>query len=123
MNEHVLSINEFKEPKVLKDQHSIYTLIIRLLLLEKGISKAHPDMGVGILSRYRNSDIENIDDLKEDIYNQIGRFIPILTVTDIEIEFLEDEKAINISLSMDSNIKYILSADYNTNEIKLVDIL
>ena len=72
MKEHVLSLNNFGMPKVFNDNDSAYVLIIRLILLEPGKFQSHPDMGVGIRSRYRFNNEENfLMNLQNDIKKQI----------------------------------------------------
>ena len=50
-----------KAPKVLDEKDATHTLIVRLILLEKGTYPTHPDMGVGIVSNYRFAFTEELD--------------------------------------------------------------
>lgn len=86
MKEHVLSLNDFNMPKVFNENDSNYVLIIRLFLLEPGKFQSHPEMGIGIRSRYRyNNDESFLVSLQNDINNQINKYLPELTATDITV--------------------------------------
>ena len=72
MNAHLLSLNDFSMPKVLTGTNAMYTKIVYLLLLEPGKFQSHPTMGVGLRSRYRYNNSENLlQNLHLDIQDQI----------------------------------------------------
>lgn len=86
MKEHVLSLNDFGMPKVFDENDSAYIAIIRLLLLEPGKFQSHPEMGVGIKSRYRyNTDDDFLVTLQNDINNQINKYLPELISTNVTV--------------------------------------
>lgn len=58
---------------------------MRLILLEPGTYQTHPTMGVGIVSRYRFGNIEDINILQSDIENQISMYLPELQGVDVEL--------------------------------------
>lgn len=84
--EHLLSVNSYQEPKVLYDNNAAYTLIIRLLLLEPGKDKDRPEMGVGLVSKYRYITTDKIDTLRTDLTNQIRTYLPDFSMVDVNIE-------------------------------------
>lgn len=75
-HEYTFSVDEFGEPIVLKNGEAIATVLARLLLLEPGTIQSHPEMGVGLVSKYRYSMEDNIKYLKEDFRNQIEKYLP-----------------------------------------------
>lgn len=85
MKEHVLSLNDFNMPKVFDASNSIYVLIVRIILLEPGTFQSHPEMGIGIKSRYRYGTIDDafLSTLKNDISKQLETYLPSLASTDI----------------------------------------
>ena len=86
MEAHVLSLNEFNMPKVFNSSDSAYVHIIQLLLLEPGKYQSHPNMGVGIRSRYRHNNEDNfLINLKSDITDQINTYLPELAGVDITL--------------------------------------
>lgn len=112
MKEHVLSLNDFGMPKVFDDADTQYILIIRLLLLEPGKFQSHPEMGVGIRTRYRfNNDDNFLSSLSDDIKNQISKYLPSLMMVDIRLTVKNNVLGIIIDTSKGS---YVLA--YNSDD-------
>lgn len=101
--EYVLSINEFMQPKVLSGDQAAYTDIIRLFLLDPGTNQTHPDMGIGIRTRYRFSDASEISKLREETKIQMQTYLPNLLIMDVQIETYGTTLAIFIT-SQNENI-------------------
>ena len=108
--EYLLSINEFMQPKVLKKDQAAYTDILRLFLLEPGTNQTHPQMGIGIRSRYRFSDTSEISKLEQDVKDQMKTYLPNLLTMDIHIETYGTTLAIFIT----SNNDEVYGIAYNT---------
>jgi hypothetical protein len=86
MEAHVLSTNDFKMPKVFSSSDSAYVHIVYLLLLEPGKFQSHPNMGVGIRSRYRfNTETNFLQSLQSDITNQINAYLPELATVEVSV--------------------------------------
>lgn len=114
MEVHTLSLNDFNRPKVLTGNDAGYVAIIHLIYLEKGKFQSHPDMGVGIRSRYRFNSEENIlDELQQDIRKQIEQYLPELGGTGVVCEEI-DQGLIVITIDTD-NGAYVLEYDTTTN--------
>lgn len=110
-------MDKFNKPKSVNNQEAIYTLLARLILLEKGTIQSHPDMGVGIVSRYRYSETDKWRDLQQDIEDQIFAYLP--DFTGVRVKVSPDDRKFNIEISIDGVLyKYI----YNTENITLEDI-
>lgn len=113
MKEHVLSLNNFGMPKVFNDNDSAYVLIIRLILLEPGKFQSHPDMGVGIRSRYRFNNEENfLMNLQNDIKKQIDKYLPELSATDVIVT--NNNKVLGIIINTAEGA-YVVSYNTTTN--------
>ena len=97
LKEQLLSINEFMQPKILKGESAAFTDIIRLFLLEPGTNQTHPEMGIGIRSRYRFSDTDEMSVLKQEIKTQMESYLPTLLIMDIQVETYGTTLAIFIS--------------------------
>ena len=117
--EHLLSINKFEKPTVAKDNDAVSILITRLILLEPGTIQSHPEMGVGLVSRYRYSEIRNIESLRRDIADQIAKYLPTLSGTDVEVT--ANDKSITISVTAD-NVMYSYNFDAATSTLTLKDL-
>ena len=113
MKEHVLSLNDFNMPKVFNESDSAYVLIIRLLLLEPRKFQSHPEMGVGIRSRYRFNNDENfLMNLQNDIKKQIDKYLPELSATDVTIT--SNNKVLGIIINT-ADGAYVVSYDTTTD--------
>jgi hypothetical protein len=97
LQEHLLSIDNFGKPRILKDQHAAYTLIVRLLLLNPGEIQSHPEMGIGIVRRYLYADTISIDTLKQEVSDQLSKYLPELVATEVIIT--EEERTLIIIIS------------------------
>ena len=91
MEAHVLTLNDFNRPKVYTDADSAYMHIVYLLLLEPGKFQSHPNMGIGLRSRYRhNNETDFLYTLRDDISTQIQAYLPELTLIDVTVSILAD---------------------------------
>ena len=98
MQAHLLSLNDFGMPKVYSGTSAMYTKIVYLILLEKGKFQSHPDMGVGIRSRYRFNNSEDLlSNLQADITNQINTYLPELSFIDISVNIKDHTLGIVIN--------------------------
>lgn len=83
-------------------------------MMEKGTIQTHPDMGVGIRSRYRFADANKMVSLKNDIRSQIESYLPIsydsievncrLVNRVIVIEIIADETLFRFTYDQTANI-------------------
>ena len=120
MNEYLMSVDEFYSPKVVKDKDAIYTLLIRLLQLEPGSIQTHPNMGVGLVSKYRFADADTVaEDLKTNIQEQILTYLPELK--GVEVRAYTSNKVLFVEIEVNSTLyKFSLSKDSDT--IKLSEV-
>lgn len=120
MKEALISINKYDKPKVLKNEDSTCMLLLRLLLLNPGSIQSHPNMGVGIISKWRYSDIDRIAELELEIEKQISTYLPMLMISKVEVTPNENKDGeIIISISA-NNITYSFEA--NNEEVRLADL-
>lgn len=82
----LLSKNSFGKPKEVTNEAFIYVQLVRLILLEPGTIQSHPDMGVGITSKYRYMEVnEACTSLKTEIKNQVVKYMPELSGVEVDI--------------------------------------
>lgn len=84
-DEYVISVDKFLKPKVLTGSKATSILLVRLILLEPGVFQAQPDLGVGIISRFRYSDEEDLPVLRNRIDQQIATYLPELQDVSVEV--------------------------------------
>ena len=53
LKEYVIGTNDFKQPEEYLGKKAVGLLVERLLLLEPGTDPMRPEMGVGLVSKYR----------------------------------------------------------------------
>ena len=94
-------VNMFKGTQTLKEQ--VKSNLINLLLTEPGERVNEPNFGVGLknLLFEQNPDVEV---LKEKINTQIEFYIPLITLSDVGVNFLEDEHKLFIVISYSFNL-------------------
>jgi hypothetical protein len=71
-------------------------------------------MGVGIISRYRYSSSDDLEQLKEDIDDQITTYLPELIATEISVT--ESEKIVYIAIVVD-DVVYSLTFNKETKTL------
>lgn len=112
--EHLISVNEYQEPKVLKDHDAVYTLIVRLILLDPGKDKDRPDKGVGLISNYRYSFTEKLEELRTRIRDQIMTYLPDFISVDVSLKAFGTSLAIYVETD---NITYGMKFNSDTGEL------
>ena len=103
-------VNMFKGTQTIKEQ--VKSNLINLLLTEPGERVNEPNFGVGLkgLLFEQNPDIEF---LKEKINNQIEFYLPLISLSNVNINFVDDEHKLYILIS------YIFNLDNSTDAIQL----
>lgn len=120
MQEPLMSVNKYDKPTILKNEDATYMVLMRLLLLDPGSIQSHPKMGVGIVTKWRYSDMETLKDIELEIENQISKYLPHLIASKIEVLPNPERKGeILIKISI-NNVVYAFETD-NT-ELKLTDL-
>ncbi|MDD3121997.1 MAG: GPW/gp25 family protein [Candidatus Izemoplasmatales bacterium] len=119
--EHVFSLNEFRESKVLEGKEAIATLLVRIILLQPGTNPDHPEMGVGLVENYRYSQKDNIDNLKREIQSQIQTYLPRLQATNVNV-LLNPDNTLTIGIQIDDVIYQFETSELTDNDIRFNDI-
>ena len=101
--EYSFSIDDFENPKVYKNPEAVAVLLTRLLLLEPGTIQSHPEMGVGLYSKYMYSvNGINVSNLKKDTQKQIVTYLPDYQSASVNVN--QDKETIYITIEIDSTI-------------------
>lgn len=82
--EPLLSVDKYYKPLVAKGEDYATLMLIRLILLEPGTFQTHPNMGVGLVSRFRYSNEIDMVKLANSIRDQIILYLPQFTLTDVK---------------------------------------
>lgn len=119
--EHALGIDDFNKPTVYYNQDAVAAKLIELLLLRPGSYPTRPYMGVGLVSRYRYTFLDNLDVLEDDISDQINTYLPELVGAKVSLGKDEDNKVLYISIVLD-DLNYSLSLDLETKTLQFVTV-
>ena len=116
--EPLLSVDKYYKPLVAKGENYATLMLIRLILLEPGTFQTHPDMGVGLVSRFRYSTGIDMVKLAASIKEQIMTYLPQFTLTDVRciLGDEEDQKVIKIYITSEELNAY-LPINVETGEV------
>ena len=92
--EYTLSIDKANKPVELSGLQTINALLTRLILLEPGTYQSNPEMGIGIVSRYRYGNEDDIENLSSDIKDQIQTYLPGFERVEVQIQESDLDKKI-----------------------------
>ena len=101
--EYLLKFDNFGNAKILTDQPAIACLLTRLILLEPGTNPLFPEMGVGIVSKYRYLGEDQEPNLKRDIQTQINRYLPEANCTDVVLIY-NDDKSVDLEITVNGEV-------------------
>lgn len=114
IHEFGLSVDDFQNPKVYKNGDAILTLLTRLLLLEPGTIQSHPEMGVGLISKYRYSVEGSAPLLQSDFQRQLDTYLPQLQ--GVKVRVVEKGKSYFITAEFE-RVLYGISFDTEKSTI------
>ena len=117
--EYTMSVNSFNEPLVYSGKDATALKILRLLLLEPGTINSRPKMGIGIVSKYRFSIEDDLNDLSDNIKEQIRTYLPDSTLHEVVLEL--KEKKLYISIKIDEDF-YVYDLDEQSKILSLADL-
>lgn len=121
--EYFLSVNNYQAPTEVKDEQAIYTLLVRLIILNPGESYINPEMGVGIYTKWRYCDAERIPDLETEITNQISTYLPGLSGCEVHIDLDPENPNLYIINIKISDILYTLKIDTLNKTVNLINLI
>lgn len=118
IKEYVIGTDDFKQPEEYVGKKAVGLLIERLLLLEPGTDPLRPEMGVGLVSKYRYMFPDKLNELKNNVADQLERFLfPYQTVN---LKFSVDDHELTIDITVDDNTyKYVTAEQKDNNTVTL----
>ena len=120
--EYLLGTDDFKQPKVVYGKKAIGVLMCRLLLLEPGTDPMRPEMGVGLVSKYRYMFPDNLVELKRDIVTQLDRYLFPYKKIGVTM-WVETDKTLRMDIVIDDNTyKYVIE-EQEDSRISLQELL
>lgn len=120
--EYLIGTDDFNNPKVVYGKKAIGVIVCRLLLLEPGTNPMRPEMGVGIVSKYRYMFPDNLNELKRDIAYQLNKYLFPYQRVSITM-WVETDKTLRMDIVIDDNTyKYVIE-EQEDNRITLEELL
>ena len=95
------NVNMFKGTQTLKEQ--VKSNLINLLLTEPGERVNEPNFGVGLKNLLFEPNLD-VEVLKEKINTQIEFYIPLITLSGVDVNSIEDEYKLFIVISYSFNL-------------------
>lgn len=120
ITEYLLTTDSFKTPTEVTGKRAKAVLITRLLLLEPGTNPLHPNMGVGIGSKYRFITTDDLPELKLRIEKQIAAYLPLLQGNQVLLEINNDNYLV-IKIIVDSTA-YVYNTYESETPVQLSDL-
>lgn len=119
-SEPLLSVDKYYKPLTAEGENYATLMLIRLILLEPGTFQTHPNMGVGLVSRFRYSTEVDMVKLSNSIKDQIMTYLPQFTLTDVRCilgdNITGDQKVIKIYITSEELNAY-LPINVETGEV------
>lgn len=110
MNEYLLAVDNYKKPAKYSNEKAEYYVILKLILMNKGENQLFPDMGVGLIKKYRYMTEDNIPELENDIESQISKYLPELMIDTVTVQIINENLTISVSSSQ-NNTNYNYTGD------------
>lgn len=122
LKEYVIGTNDFNQPEEYVGKRAVGLLVERLLLLEPGTDPMRPEMGVGLVSKYRYMFPDKLTELKNNVADQLERYLfPYQTVN---IKFSIKDKELTIDITVDDyTYKYVTAEQENNKTVTLTQLL
>lgn len=118
-----LTTNDFNRPAILEGRDAISTLLVHLILLEPGTYSNRPEMGVGLVSRYRYNEEESLQQLQKDIAKQVSIYLPEFEMVDVNVYMDQTtNNEIVIEIYLDGVLYKYETAQQKDNNIGLNDL-
>ena len=124
VREYLMSLDDYSNPKILKDEDAVVTLLWRLITMIPGEIETHPTMGLGFSKYYRGMEMEKLcNSLPLDLRKQIETFMPEFQCSSVKCtQSPDDPKTVIISIQISKTL-YTMTGDLNNGIVKISDYL
>lgn len=118
VKEYLLSTNKFEKPKEFKNNDAVCLYLMRLLLLDPGSIQSKPNMGVGLVTKWRYSEEDQMQSLSLEIQKQISDYLPQFQFSNVITRLENKSIVVEIDLN-DVRYSFITTED---GDLKLYQI-
>jgi len=121
LREYHVTVDDFKQPKKSEGRKAIGVLIIRLILLEPGTDPVRPEMGLGIVSKYRYMQKDGMDELASNLQQQLSKYlVPYSNVT-VEMT-MNDNLQLTFDIHIDESTYKYITSQQESNKITISEL-
>lgn len=96
-------------------------LIQKLLLMSPGTFPSHPNMGIGLTTKYKFMDSSDASKLRDDMISQLSTYLPQYQNINAEITLKKSTKELYVTIELDkTQLVYIASLE--DEQVRLIDL-
>ena len=121
LHEYNLSTDHFNMPEVIKNREAVGLLISRLILLEPGTNPNRPEMGVGLVSHFREMFPNDLPALKKRLYDQLSTYLPEYANAQIELTAAPDNQ-LSFKITIDDMVFKYVTVEQEDNKVTLAEL-
>ena len=122
LHEYNISTDDFNQPQVVKNREAVGLLIARLILLEPGTNPTRPEMGVGLVSHFREMFPENLAALKKRLYEQLSKYLPEYANAEIELTAAPNDQ-LEFKITIGEEVFKYVTVEQEDNKVTLTELL
>lgn len=122
LHEYNISTDHFNQPEVVKNREAVGLLISRLILLEPGTNPVRPEMGVGLVSHFREMFPDNLQELKRRLYNQLSAYLPQYSNAEIELTAAPNDQ-LEFKITIGEEVFKYVTVEQEDNKVTLTELL
>lgn len=111
IKEYSFAVDKYNNPREFKNFNAIGVLLMRLFFIEPGSITHSPEMGIGLISKFRYMTEERLGEFKDTVKTQIRDYIDESVSVDVNVRFLPNH-VMHIMLKID---KYELLFSFNSD--------
>lgn len=122
LHEYNISTDHFNMPEVIKNREAVGLLISRLILLEPGTNPNRPEMGVGLVSHFREMFPNDLASLKRRIASQLSTYLPQYANAKIELTAAPNDQ-LTFKITIDDMVFKYVTVEQEDNKVTLSELL
>lgn len=119
ITEYSLDIDQFYTPKEYKNFEAIGILIMRLFLLDPGTIQSNPEMGIGLISKFKYMNSDRVPEFIGRSIEQIHTYLDKTALVDMEVSFIPNMNIMEIFITV-NNILYKYYYDQKNYTLRLI---
>ena len=124
VREYLMSLDDYCNPKILKNEDAVVTVLWRLIVMNPGEVETHPTMGLGFAKYYRGREMTDLcTSLPLDLRKQIETFLPEFQCSSVKCQQSpNDPKTAIISIQISKTL-YTFTGDLNNGIVNISNYL